>query len=318
MAGSVTIAYQPTVSSVRVSGRGDSPSVSFTITNYAQSSPITSVKIHASSYSGYYGVTLDVTPSSQGIVTGYFSHLRHNETYYFYGEVTNSTGTVRTNNSQYYVVGGSAPKIKYVIATPSSYGCLLTPIVEYDDGDSYGSVSIEYGTTTDYGYTSTSYNLSNLNTWYAIYYYKMTIRSSRSYYGTYTGSFTTTIPRYTDHILLGSSVTVNDTTINITAQADNSAFFYTIDGGANWYGPSGNSRSFTNLTPGQTYTVGIQVAQGYRFAVEYYRVTIPDVNVIGDSKRYFYQEGYWDDTNIHSVYIPFTNNYLINPYTIYR
>lgn len=135
-----------------------------------------------------YGTTTNYGSSTSGTM----SNLAANTKYYVRGRFYDNWG--RWSNYVYneFTTSGNAPTINSISPSPSRTSCSISYSATYDNNASYSSISIKYGTTTNYGSTSNSTNLTGLapNT---TYYYSITItdnwgRTSSSK----TGSFKTT------------------------------------------------------------------------------------------------------------------------------
>lgn len=136
-----------------------------------------------------YGTSTSYGSSTtNGTLTG----LTPNTTYYVRGRFKDNWGRWSGWVTNSFTTTGNAPTISSV--TPDVYRnkAVLNYSASYDTNDSYKSLSIQYGTSTSYGSTSTSTTLSSLqpNT---IYYYSMTVTSNKNRTSSAkTGSFKTT------------------------------------------------------------------------------------------------------------------------------
>lgn len=147
-------------------------------------------RIHLYNTGGSWQTYATGTSSCSFTQTG----LAHNTTYNFYHQYTNnSDGEGSGLIAHSFTTSGNAPTINSVTPAPARTTCsLANNSISYDTNASFSSVSVRYGTSTSYGSTASSTNLTGLaaNT---TYYYSMTVtdnwgRTSAAK----TGSFTTT------------------------------------------------------------------------------------------------------------------------------
>lgn len=173
----------PTLSGVSVSNVGrTSASASFSVTNNGGASIVDNY-IDCGTYN-FGNVVSTITGTS-----GSFSNLTPNTTYYVRANASN--GTYRG----YSAVGsfkttGNAPSITSVSTSPTTNSCSFTINVSYDTNDGFASRTIEYGTSTSYGSSTTGTSITGLSQ-NTTYYYKITINSTQGRSATYTGSFKT-------------------------------------------------------------------------------------------------------------------------------
>lgn len=199
-----------------------------------------------------YGSSVTNTKSISG--------LAPNKTYYY--KITENDNSSKSSTATgSFTTPGIAPTIS-VSASPSRTTCTLTGTISYDTNDSYSSRSIQYGTTTSYGSTSTSESLSSL-TPNTTYYYKYTVNSSAGKSNYATGSFKTTGNNpIVDSVTTTPARTTCSFDISVTYDTNASFSSRTIEYGTSTsYGSSVTGTSITNLTPNTKY---------------YYRVRITD------------------------------------------
>ena len=188
---SVTIPKQssppaPTISAA-VSNIGvDRATYTGTITN----NPESYWRLHLYNASGQWQTSCEGTNSCSFTQTG----LAHNTTYSFSYRYSNkSDGEITNPFYSSFTTSGNAPNITSCVPAPSRTSCsLANNSITYDTNASFSSVSTRYGTTTSYGSTVASSNITGLSP-NTTYYYSMTVtdnwgRTSNAA----TGSFTTT------------------------------------------------------------------------------------------------------------------------------
>lgn len=175
----------PTLSGISVSNVGrTSLNYSFTVTNNGGAAIVSS--------GGFSSVNSNMSPwaSSNSGTSNSIGGLTPNTNYYVQGYAGNGTYTSYTNIAGPYKTTGNAPSITSVTTTPTVTSCSFTINVSYDTNDGFSSRTIQYGTTTSYGSSTTGTSISGLSP-STTYYYKVTINSVQGRSGTYTGSFTT-------------------------------------------------------------------------------------------------------------------------------
>ena len=115
--------------------------------------------------------------------------LTPNTTYTVTFSATNNNGKSASKSTEFTTLAN--PSITSVTTTPSRTECSFTINVSYAQGDGFSSRTIQYGTTTSYGSSTTDTSIYNL-TPNTKYYYEITINSTKGGTATYTGNFTTT------------------------------------------------------------------------------------------------------------------------------
>ena len=120
--------------------------------------------------------------------------LAHNTSYSFSYRYSNSSdGEISNPVYSSFTTSGNAPVINSVTPSPSRTSCsLANNSISYDTNASLSTVTVRYGTTSSYGSTSSSSNLTGLmpNT---TYYYSMTVKYNwNRTSNAVTGSFKTT------------------------------------------------------------------------------------------------------------------------------
>lgn len=203
--------------------------------------------------------------------------LAHNTTYNFYHQYTNqSDGEGSGLIAHSFTTSGNAPTITSVVPSAARTTCsLANNAITYDTNASFSSVSVRYGTSTSYGSTASTTNLTGL-TPNTTYYYSMTVtdnwgRTS----GAYTGNFTTTGNAPTaSHNASGDAIGRKYAQIG---------FAYTCDTNASWgagtisygtttsYGSTGTADAYNHFFIGGTSesegTLIPNTTYYYRFSV---------------------------------------------------
>lgn len=184
--GSITIpspVTTPTISDVTIGSIGrDYATASFyvinnggaaIVDNYIDAS-LTNFGTAASTIVGTSGTFYNLTPNT-----------------YYYVRANASNGTYRGwGNVGGFKTTGNAPSITSVTTSPTTNSCDFTINVSYDTNDWFSSRTIEYGTTTGYGSSTTGTQITGLSQ-NTTYYYRITIVSAQGRSTTYTGSFKT-------------------------------------------------------------------------------------------------------------------------------
>lgn len=217
-----------------------------------------------------YTVTINGSSASANVASKEATGLKNNTSYAYSAVITNSFGLSKTVSGTFYLTP-LVPALA-VSASPSRTTATLTLTPTYDTLRKFGSYSIKYGKTTNYGLTATSGSLTGLepNT---KYYYSATVTDANNG-GAYasaltssavTGSFTTTGNAPTI-----SSVTPTPTrtgcSLSVSASFDTnaSASSYAVQyGTTNSYGSSSTSTSLSGLTPNTTYYYSITVTDNF-------------------------------------------------------
>lgn len=193
------------------------------------------------------------------------SGLAHNTKYYYSATVTDNWSRTSSAVTGNFTTLGNAPTISSVSATPSRTGATLAPSVTYDTNASLGSYSVQYGTSTSYGSTSTSTTLSGL-TANTKYYYRIRVTDSFGYTSAWkTGNFTTTGNNPT--ATLGTvTPAVTSCTIGYTGSYDTNASFASVTveyGTTTSYGTSVSSNTLTGLAPSTNYYFRLKVTDNW-------------------------------------------------------
>lgn len=169
------------------------------------------------------------------------SGLTPNTSYTYYIKVTDNKGKTSAAKSVSFKTTGNAPSISSVSHNVFRNSAELTPTVTYDTNASSSSVSIQYGTSTSYGSTSTSYTLSNLSP-NKTYYYSMKVTDNQGRTSSAkTGNFKTTA-----YLPSGLGITVSNVlpftaTATVTGSGDTNAgitnykYYYTPKPSVNTY-----------------------------------------------------------------------------------
>ena len=164
-----------------------------------------------------FGTTTNYGTSTTGTMSG----LSANTKYYVRGRFYDNWG--RWSNYVYneFTTLGNAPTITQVTPSASRTTCSLTSnSVSYDTNASFKSVSVKYGTTTNYGTTVATTELSNLSP-NTTYYYSMTVTDNwNRTSAAVTGSFKTTAnaPTFTTQSI--EAIDINFANVKFIASAD--------------------------------------------------------------------------------------------------
>lgn len=261
---SVTIPKQssppaPTISA-SVSNIGvDRATYTGTITN----NPESYWRLHLYNTSGQWQTYCEGTNSCSFTQTG----LAHNTSYSFSYRYSNkSDGELTDPFYSSFTTSGNAPTISSVTPAPARTTCsLANNSISYDTNASFSSVSVKYGTTTSYGSTVSSTNLTGLaaNT---TYYYSMTVtdnwgRTSAAK----TGSFTTTGNAPTvSSVTTTPSRTGCSFTLNVSYDTNASFSSRSIEYGTTTsYGSSTTGTSISGLTPNTAYYYRARVTDNF-------------------------------------------------------
>ena len=161
-----------------------------------------------SSRSVRYGTSTSYGSSTTGTT---LSGLRPNTTYYYSVTVTDTQGRTSSAKTGSFTTTGNAPNITSVSTNAGSETCNFTVNVTYDTNASLSSRTIEYGTSTSYGSSTTGTSISGLSP-YTQYYFRVTIIDNFNRSDTYTGNFTTS----------GDSPVINS--VNVTPSISTCSF----------------------------------------------------------------------------------------------
>ena len=173
------------------------------------------------------------------------SDLTPNTSYNFYTQVTNNSDGEGTGLSPIgFTTSGDVPTIVNVSWSASRTSAILSPRVSFDTNASFSSYAVKYGTSTNYGLTSTSTTLSGLlpNT---TYYYSITVTDNWGRISdATTGSFKTT----------GNNPTINSHGVKTYAQTSvemqYSASYDTNDSLSSYKWEYGTSTSYGSSVTG--------------------------------------------------------------------
>lgn len=183
----------------------------------------------------------DKTASADAYNHFIVNNLTPNTTYNYKFTVTDSPWS-RTSNqvTGSFTTTGNAPSISGVSTDVYRTQCVLTPSVSYDTNASFNSVTIQYGTTTGYGLTSTSYTLTDLSP-KTKYYYSLTVKDNWNRTATATGDFTTTAYLPYNLSITSSTITPFTAAISVSGTGDTNAsitnysYYYTVKPAINTY-----------------------------------------------------------------------------------
>lgn len=194
-------------------------------------------------------------------------NLTPNTSYNFYTQVTNNNDGEETGLSPVgFTTTGNAPTINSIGVSPSRTSAVFNSSVSYDTNASFSSYSIRYGTSTNYGLTSTSTTISGL-TPNTTYYYSITVtdnwgRTSAAK----TGNFKTT----------GNNPTINSHGVKTYAQTSTemqySASYDTNDSLSSYKWEYGTSISYGSSVTGTNTISGLSANTIY-----YYKLTVTGI-----------------------------------------
>lgn len=117
-----------------------------------------------------YGTTTNYGSSGGSTLSG----LTPNTTYYVRGRFYDNWGRWSGWVTNSFTTSGNNPSITSLGKDVFRTSAILSPTVTYDTNASYKSISIQYGTSTSYGSTSTSTQINNLSP-NTTYYYSITV-----------------------------------------------------------------------------------------------------------------------------------------------
>lgn len=140
-----------------------------------------------SSRSIKYGTSTSYGSSTTGTT---LSGLKPNTKYYYSVTVTDNQGRTSSAKTGSFTTTGNAPNITSVSTNVGSETCNFTVNVTYDTNASLSSRTIEYGTSTSYGSSTTGTSISGLSP-YTKYYFRVKVTDNFNRSDTYTGNFTT-------------------------------------------------------------------------------------------------------------------------------
>ena len=210
------------------------------------------------------------TSGSYGSYGKSLSGLTPNTTYYYKYTVTNTAGLSASATGS-LKTSGNAPSITSIDTSPSRTGCSFSINVNYDTNDGFSSRTIEYGTSTSYGSSTSGTEISNL-TPNTVYYYKVTINSNQGRSSSSTGSFTTTGNAPSISAVKASSL-IDSCSFDITAEYDTNASFSSLSieyGTSDSYGSSSTSSTINNLAHNTLYYYKIAVTDNWSRTSNYY------------------------------------------------
>lgn len=239
------------------------PSVSFSSVSRDRNNISASISASAGTNGG--NVSVSTTLNNGSAKTGTspsWSGLTPNTSYTLKATATNSAGLTATA-SDTVTTTGNAPVISSVAISPSRTTAVLSPNVSYDTNASFSSYSIRYGTSTNYGSTSTSTTISGL-TPNTTYYYSMTVTDNWGRTSVAkTDSFKTT----------GNNPTINSHGIKTYAQTSvemqYSASYDTNDSLSSYKWEYGTSTSYGSSVTGTNIINGLNANTTY-----YYKLTV--------------------------------------------
>ena len=201
------------------------------------------------------------------------STLAQNTTYYYRARVTDNWNRTSSWKTGSFTTTGDNPSITGVTVTPDLMYSNFVINVSYATNASYQDMTLQYGKTTSYGSTATTYG----NGWAVLspldskqtYYYKITVKDNYNRTSSaYTGSFTTlsSAPWNVEPLVL--NITENSAEIGMTYSVGAPDWVTTgsITVSGNGYNTTKNlvfsgdppvpdTLVFTGLTANKTYTV---------------------------------------------------------------
>lgn len=190
--------------------------------------------------------------------------LSHNTKYYYRGYVTTGGGGANSSWKSFTTLGNK-PTIDEITTAIQRESITFTPTITYDTNASFKSYNLQYGTTEEYGSTSSSLTINDL-TPNTLYYYSLSVTDSfNRQSAASTGTFTT----------LGNNPVLNGLEINsmrtsvtfvpdITYDTNSSLKRYEINYGlTSQYGSVSDSLTINNLTPNTTYYYSFKVIDNF-------------------------------------------------------
>lgn len=184
-----------------------------------------------------YGTTTNYGSSGGSTLSG----LTPNTTYYVRGRFYDNWGRWSEWVTNSFTTSGNNPSITSVSKDVFRTSAILSPTVAYDTNASYKSISIQYGTSTSYGSTSTSTQINNLNS-NTTYYYSITVTdnwnrtSSAS-----TGNFKTSAYSPSNLSISASNILPFTADVSVSGSGDTNAgitnytCYYTVKPNINTY-----------------------------------------------------------------------------------
>jgi len=204
-----------------------------------------------------YGTT---TSYGSSTTSNSISGLSANTVYYYKITATSTQGRTSTYTNSFRTTG-NAPSITAKSTTQTRTGCTFSISASYDTNASFSSREIQYGTSTNYGSSTTGTSISNL-TPNTTYYYRVRVTDNFSRTSSWsTGSFKTS----------GNAPTINSVsvsksrtsiTVSPSVSYDTNASFssQTIEYGTSTsYGSSTTGNTISNLSPNTNYYFRVKV-----------------------------------------------------------
>lgn len=171
----------------------------------------TNASLNATEYS--YGTASGSYPTSTGAsMTG----LRPNTTYYVRGRVKDNWGRWSGYATNSFTTTGNAPTITYTsIGNITSTSAQLSWGYSFDTNASFASMTLQYGTTTNYGTNIGNTNMTGLRS-NTTYYYRVRVTDNYGRSSAWsTGSFRTDYPTQQITSLLGEEATEDSLTVSV-------------------------------------------------------------------------------------------------------
>lgn len=201
------------------------------------------------------------------------STLAQNTTYYYRARVTDNWNRTSSWKTGSFTTTGDNPSITGVTVTPDLMYSNFVINVTYATNASYQDMTLQYGKTTSYGSTATTYG----NGWAVLspldskqtYYYKITVKDNYNRTSSaYTGSFTTlsSVPWDVEPLVLNTTESSVEIGMTYSVGAPDWVTVGSITVSGNGYNttknlvfsgdpPAPDTLTFTGLTANKTYTV---------------------------------------------------------------
>lgn len=255
---SVTI---PTIGSPTISGSVSTSSASRGGSDGSATITLTRTAGDYASISSYSVTCNGSTQNNTSPAT--FTGLKNNTTYNWSASITNNASKTGSASGS-FSLPGQAPSITGMEYTIGRETVTLKPTVSYDTNANQSSVSVRYGTTTQYGSTASSLELKSL-TPNTRYYYSLTITDNYNKTSTaYTGNFLTDCNAPTGHKLTRAAATTTTIDVQVSATGDTNA---PITNYKLYYrkGTSGNYQAVDYGTNTKRTISGLDVDTNYQF-----------------------------------------------------